>query len=311
MDTSARTASETTVGTLARRYVELVVATAGVLLFFVVLLLIGAAVVGPHDHGLPAETAAIMGDTWPGKPDNCVTGQLVPNCYREPVVTDAIVKQPLSTYSAFALTLAGLWVLWVLGRERAEGTTGSNPMIGNGFYLGALGLVGVLMGPGAILFHTPLTSWGGVLDQVSMYLLLGFMVAYNVVRTTRPDADRAVFVGVFAAVVVAGFLVAAASGDISTYLFIASALLVALFEVLTFAVFLPRRNVVRSPGRFWFGAVGALLAGVGVWIAGNPAVGGPTDFPFHLLWHVAAGVFLVAYFYYLRSETAKARVEST
>lgn len=295
-------------GTIVKRYVELIAAIVGVVLFFVILLLVGAAVVGPHDHGLPAETAAVLGDTWPGEPDNCVTEELVPNCYREPVAKDAIVKQPLSTWSAFALTLAGLWVLWVLGRERAAGTTGSNPMITDPFYKGALGWVGVLMGPGAILFHTTLTSWGGVLDQLSMYLLLGFMAAYNVVRTTRPQALRAVFLGVFAAIVIAGFLIATVSGDISTYLFIASALLVALFEVLTFAVFLPRGGHVRDPARFWLGAVGTLLIAVAVWIAGNPAVGGPTDFPFHLLWHTMAGVFLVAYFYYLRSETRKARV---
>lgn len=297
-------------GAVLRRYVELVVATVGVILFFAVLLLVGATVVGPHDHGLPPETAAIMGDTWPGEPDGCVTEELVPNCYREPVVTDAIVKQPLSTYSAFALTLAGLWIMWVLARERAAGATGSNPMVTEPFYKGALAWVAVFMGPGAILFHTPLTLWGGILDQLSMYLLLGFMVAYNVVRTTRPQADRAVFLTVFAAIVVAGFLVAALSGGARTYLFIASALLVATFEVLTFAVFLPRRAVARDPLKFWLGTVGSLLVAVAVWIGGNPAVGPPTEFPFHMLWHIGAAVFIVAYFYYLRSEQARARVGS-
>ena len=309
MGTPTRTgsAADTSLRAVLGRYVELVAAAVAVALFFIVLLVIGAAVVSPHDHGLPAETATILGDTWPGDPDPCVTEELVPNCYREPVVTDAIVKQPLSTYSAFALTLAGLWVLWVLARERARGVSGPNPMVADPFYKGAMGLVGVLMGPGAILFHATLTAWGGVFDQVSMYLLLGLMVAYNVVRTTMPTAHRAVFLGVFAAVVVVGFLVATVSGGISTYLFIASAVLVGLFEVLTFAVFLPRRGLARDPLRFWLGAVGTLALAIAVWVAGNPSVGGPTDFPFHFLWHVAAAVFLVAYFYYLRSEAARNR----
>jgi hypothetical protein len=308
MGTATGSSTGTSVGDVLGRYVEPIMAALSVVLFFVLLVLIGAAVVGPHDHGLPPETAAVLGDTWPGEPDGCVTEEAVPNCYREPVVRDAIVKQPLSTYSAFALSAAGLWILWLLARERARGVTGPNPMIADPFYKGALGLVGVLMGPGAIVFHATLTNWGGIFDQFSMYLLLGFMTAYNVVRTTRPRADRAVFLGVFAAVVAAGFLVAAVSGDISTYLFIASAIVVAAFEVVTFALLLPRIGVRRSPARFWLGAVGTLVVAVSVWLAGNPNIGGgPTDFPFHLIWHVSSAAFVVAYFYYLRSEAPRSR----
>lgn len=287
---------------LLRQYLEFTVAAAGVVLFFVLLLVFGLALVGPHEHGLPPETAAVLGETWPGAPDSCVTDEDGPNCYREPIVADAVVKQPFSTYSALALSAAGLWILWLLGRERGAGRRGPNPMIGDPFYQGALGWVGVLMGPGSIVFHATVTDWGGIFDQLSMYLLLGFMAAYNVVRGTRPQAERTVFSLVFGAIVVVGLLVAAVAGAAGIYLFAASGLLVAGFELLSFYWLLPRAGFVRDPLHFWIGTIGTLAAALAVWIASNPLAGPPIGFPFHLIWHVLSAAFVVAYFYYLRSE---------
>lgn len=74
-------------------------------------------------------------------------------------------------------------------------------------------------------------------------------------------------------------LIAGLAGSASTYIFIATGVAV--------------------------GAFGTLAVAIAFWIASNPALGSPTDFPFHIFWHVLSGAFLVAYFYYLRSEQPK------
>lgn len=293
-----------------QRYREFVIGVVSVVVFMVLLVLLGAAVVETRGHGFTPQTAAAMGETWPGKPDICVTAQEVPNCYREHVVKDAIVKQPVSSASALALTVAGLFILWRVGWERSTRRTGPNPMITDPFYKTALGLVGVLMGPGSILFHATLTAWGGMFDQYSMYLLLGFMVSYNVVRVFRPEADRTVFLLTFAGISAAGLVVAGLGSaeifpaDAVTIIFIGCGVLVGLFEAAVWIWFLPD-GWVRDPWRFWLGALGTLAVAIAFWLVSNEDNGPPTDFPWHMFWHVFAGVFILAYYCHLRSEKPK------
>lgn len=293
-----------------QRYREFVIGVVSVVVFMVLLVLLGAAVVEHRGHGFTPQTAAAMGETWPGKPDICVTEQEVPNCYREPVVKDAIVKQPVSSASALALTVAGLFLLWRVGWDRSTGRRGANPIANDPFYKTALGLVGVLMGPGSILFHATLTAWGGMFDQYSMYLLLGFMVSYNLIRLARPEADHMVFLLMFAGISAAGLVIAGlAVTDIipagaSTGIFIGCGVAVGIFEVVVF-IWLRFNGWERDHLRFWLGALGTLATAIAFWLVSNEDMGPPTDFPWHLFWHVLSGVFILAYYCHLRSEKPK------
>lgn len=295
-----------------QRYREFVIGVVSVVVFMVLLVLLGAAVVEHRGHGLEPATAEALGETWPGKPDVCVTeGEDGPNCYREQIVKDAVVKQPVSSASALALTVAGLFILWRVGWERSTGRRGTNPMVNDPFYKTALGLVGVLMGPGSILFHATVTAWGGMFDQYSMYLLLGFMASYNIVRISRPEADHTVFLLTFAGISACGLVLAGLAsadiipGDWATVIFIACGILVGLFELGVYLWWLPD-GWARDPWRFWIAAIGTLVVAIAFWLVSNDFAGQPTDFPWHMFWHIFAGVFLLGYYCHLRSERPKA-----
>jgi hypothetical protein len=180
-----------------------------------------------------------VGKSWPGAFDICVVDveqPVLPNCYREPVSKGAIIKQPMSTASALALIVVGLVILFVLARAASSNTAG----VGS-FYGESLGFVALAMGPGSILFHATLTAWGGWLDQMSMYLLLGFMVAYGAGRATRRG------IGTFIAVYVS-FLCAAVVATVAVGLlaFIVTALLVSAFEIVLLYSLLARAATARS-----------------------------------------------------------------
>lgn len=88
----------------------------------------------------------------------------------------------MSSVSALALSLVGLIILLVAGRESAART---EPRLFHTPYAEWLGFVALAMGPGSIVFHATLTQWGGWLDQMSMYLLLSFMASYDLSRVLR------------------------------------------------------------------------------------------------------------------------------
>ena len=287
---------------MLKDYVEFVVGIGLLFVFTLGLLVVGIAVVEPRPAGIAPAVDAQLGERWPGRPDSCVSDEAVANCYREPVRRDAILKQPYSVVSALGYSLVGLIILWLVGFERRRGSGGSNAMTADPFYKGALGWVALAMGPGAMIYHATVTHWGGVFDQLSMYALLAFMVAYNLVVVAQWVDQKAAFVIAYLLVLGAGAVAAIASG--SVIIFLLSAIAVAGWELLVFATLLrswTRRQ--RDPVTFWLGAVVPLGIAIIVWLCSNPDVAGdPVDFPWHLVWHLTSAAFIFGYFMYLRTE---------
>jgi hypothetical protein len=50
------------------------------------------------------------------------------------------------------------------------------------FFPAIYGVMTILMGPGSMFFHASLKRWGGWIDGVSMYLFMGYILVYNIVR---------------------------------------------------------------------------------------------------------------------------------
>lgn len=279
----------------------------GLVVFFAVFLLAASLLV--DGSGTRAEQIAdgrlvSIGKSWPGTLDGCVTDvsrPVLPNCYREPVDRDSIIKQPFSSGSALAYSLVGLAILWLSARRHSEG---SARVAFEAPYREWMGAVVVAMGPGAILFHGTLTAWGGWFDLMSMYGLLAFVVAYDLTRLRGVGVSFfSVFFGLF--ITLAG-AVAAASGDARLVSFIAIAVGIAVFELLVCFVLL-KDSGLRRDGRLL--GVALLILGVSLvpWSASTPGVGGPTSVPYHLVWHLMSALFIVAYYRYLRSEARSPR----
>ena len=266
--------------------------------FSVGLPLIGLAVV--DDPGkterLPDGRVVSVGKSWPGAFDSCVVDvkrRVLPNCYREKVSRDSVIKEPVSSISALALSIVGLVILLVTGLERAAGTEPPNFRTP---YPEWLGFVAIAMGPGSIVFHATLTKWGGWFDQMSMYLLLSFMASYDLIRVLRRGFYT--FLALYAGILV---VAAVAASFIGLVAFIVTGVCTGILVAVVLYFLLRRVGLERDKWRFWL-AVGLFGASLAPWLASNPFAGDPTDIPFHAAWHVLSAVFIGAYWLYLRSE---------
>jgi hypothetical protein len=250
--------------------------------------------------------SVVVGESWPGALDDCVTDAdqaVLPNCYREAVAVDSFVKQPASTYSTLAFCAVGLGILAMVDRARRRGILG--PLLRQ--EEAWLGFVALGMGPGSALFHGTLTAWGGWFDQLSMYALLSFIVACDVVRVRRsPPRLSTLFWGLFAI----SCVLKAVTGSAGTYVFIAAGIGTGVFSVVSWRRLLPAVGL-RRDGRRLVLALTVLGAAIVPWLLSNPSSGNPTTTPYHAAWHVLSAAFVGAYWWYLRSEEAIAPAPAT
>lgn len=269
----------------------------------------------PNEHREPATDGrgdVSIGVSWSPpfeKFDTCVIspfepGAELPNCYREPVARDSFVKQPVSVIAAVALSLSGFAILWWTARSPATGPFGS-------YYRTWFGFVALMMGPGSMVFHASLSEIGGWLDQVSMYMLLAFLLAYTTLRFFRIERSAELifallYAGLLLVFSVVGYLTI---GEHSLLVFVITAVTAGVIDG-AFALYVARGGGPYSrSGLRWVLAFGVLASAfVPWWIASNPdlARAGTTGFPFHAIWHVFAAGFVFAYFWYLKSETLRA-----
>jgi hypothetical protein len=101
-------------------------------------------------------------------------------CYCE-AFSGGIIMQTWNSYSALVMSAAGIWVLITL----AFPIQPKNRMTSVTFYPFVYGLLAVYLGPGSMFFHGSFTYIGGFLDTTSMYLWLGFILVYNILRVSN------------------------------------------------------------------------------------------------------------------------------
>ena len=253
-----------------------------------------------------------IGVSW-GSPfeafDTCVItpqfpGSELPNCYREKVARDSFIKQPLSVLAAVAFSVVGFVILFWTGRQ------GSTTSPFGPFYRAWFGFVALAMGPGSMVFHASLSSLAGWLDQVSMYMLLAFVLGYTILRLLPSTGYAevifgAIYFGLLIVFMVVGYLTL---GEHALKVFAGIGIGVGLIDG-AFALYLAlgRGRYVRK-GLRWVWSFVAFVVAMVVWAFSNPSIlkEDPTDFPFHGIWHVLAAAFVAVYFWYLTSETARA-----
>lgn len=241
---------------------------------------------------------------WPGELDSCTLRG--GNCYCEAFSRDRVaIRQAVNTWTGLIAALGGLIILAIADRDRRSTTPAAGPMSAGGFYAIAYGALAVFLGPGSMFFHAGLTRFGGWLDNMSMVLYVSFLLLYDASRIFRFDANRALFIGLFAGVnVLFGVLIWLVDGS-GTVAFAILAVGAVLAQI---AILLWRPGGVSRHFMPWLlAALIAFAVAFVVWRlswTGAPLCDPNSVLQGHGLWHalaMAATPFLL--FFYLREES--------
>jgi hypothetical protein len=111
------------------------------------------------------------------KPASCMPA----NCFCE-AIHDGTVAQPANTWSSFAFVLVGLLVV---GQAREDvRRLRSSLMTRQLAYPMVYGIALAVIGLGSAFYHASLTFAGQAVDVMGMYLLVCFILLYNISRLT-------------------------------------------------------------------------------------------------------------------------------
>ena len=91
-----------------------------------------------------------------------------------------LIKQPANTWSNAGFIIAGLLMAWQLSHGRFA--QNKNRLTQSIFTATFFSCLVVLLGPGSMAMHATETSIGGMLDILSMYLVVAFAASYAMQR---------------------------------------------------------------------------------------------------------------------------------
>ncbi len=242
---------------------------------------------------------------WPGGYDTCVAqraGGPVDTCYCEQLRSGAI-KQPANTFSDLGFVIVGMILLAIAGRENGRARPRNpNPMNTGSWVACLFGLVVIFLGPGSMMFHASMTAWGGFFDSTSMYLLLAFLIGYDLLQAMQRMAPWLCWLGGIVALAVFMGL-AAVWPEQATLLF-------GFMVILTLSIEVPIWCGAWGVKRSWLPLglfIGTFLTSLLIWVLSK--TGGPLCNPESILlqghawWHLGSAAAMVFLFWYLRSET--------
>jgi len=221
------------------------------------------------------------------------------------ILGDYKVRQPLSTWSDLGFILSGMMILFLLGYSFGAP---NNPMIAPSVNVVSgiailYGLIVIFMGPGSMYYHASQRHWGGLLDNLSMYLWALFVLVYDLARVAR--FDDGLFYLILALLVVGVFALRLFLPGSGTAIF---AVLVAGYIAFGLLVLYGQPNgVVRDQGWFWAGIISFALAML-FWILSNdkpikvPWLTGESVVQGHAVFHLLSALTTFFVFIYLRSE---------
>lgn len=223
------------------------------------------------------------------------------NPYCETVDRDALIRQPINTWSNLGPILAGLAIL--LHLAWADNRRASNPMQQRGFFTTLYGLLVIWLGPGSMFFHASMKEWGGWLDNLSMNMYVLFPIAYDLVRML--GRGKKTFLGIYLPSVFTLALLGAVV-DWEHFGKLVFGLLILVAVGLEVWVMLDDR--LDRQWRWFFAGMGVFGVAFLIWIlsATDAPLCEPDGlFQGHAVWHVLAAVATVFFYVYFRSETRR------
>src|SRR3990172_103423 len=231
---------------------------------------------------------------WPGRDDECVQQSA---CYCERFRV-GMVKQPSNTWSNLAFVLVGLLILLSAAGAPAEAR---NPMTTEPFYAISYGLLVITLGPGSMFFHASMKGWAGILDNLSMFFFVSFVLIYDVFRLIGSESVPG-FALVYLAVNAALFALRLSWAGSGKWIFGSLVALTVIIEVLVLA------NLGNAHREFipWL-LTALLLFGLAVVVWSLSNTGGPlcrpgSWFQGHALWHILTAATTGFVYLYLLTE---------
>lgn len=250
--------------------------------------------------GIAVVALATLPSPWADlRPATCMPA----DCFCEGI-RDSLVRQPVNTISGLLFLPVGILILlsgWIGPRV---GAGGENLLRTRLVYSQLFGGATILVGLGTALYHASLTFVGQTIDVLGMYLLVTYLLVYNLSRMS-PLPQRVVLgVYVLGNAALLGLLITVPELRRQAF----AALVVA---VLASELLIRRNRRVRMRTRYLLGAVLVLASGFLVWVIDLAGVACDPDgwIQGHAVWHLAgAGATWLVYLFY-RSETLSARAE--
>jgi hypothetical protein len=252
--------------------------------------------------GVEAVSAVLLGYSWEGwRPATCMPDR----CFCERI-RDGAVRQPVNTWSNLAFILTSLLVIVIASCDqiRASRSGVSNPMRTQFIYPAVYGVVAILVGVGSTWYHMSLAFAGQVVDVISMYLLTGFMLLYNLSRMHRLSPKTFAVCYVLLNVVL-GYLSIRWPAS-RRWIFLALVVAVIVSEVLVRRARRPRMNAA-----FLYAGFVSLGMACGAWILDiTRAICSPTGwFQAHAMWHILMAALIGFIYLYYRSEDGCTRCD--
>lgn len=270
---------------------------------------------------------------WPGNPDTCLDPDrdgkysLKGNtCFCEPFKLQDVlqnkpgVRQYLNTWSNMYIVLSALWLVVYVQTDRkppSESSNDLNRMRTTDFYPIFYIQVAVFLALGSMWFHASIVWWGGIFDQMSMYTLVSFILAYSLVRLF--NSPLYIFISLYGMFLILYFALAYIEADSQTVITI-SMIPYGIMEIVIWI----RDWLLDPEGRgnfgsfwghlwsylksllnywkFWLIAIGTFI--LAVILRGESNTGGPlcrVSYLFHGLWHVLCGLMAVMLYVHWRA----------
>lgn len=239
---------------------------------------------------------------WPGGPDTC----FVPNevdgldqCYCE-TLRSGLIKQVANTWSNLGFVIVGLSLLLIAGKDKVRSDATNS--LSNGSSIAILfGSVIVLMGPGSMFFHASMVDWAGFIDSTSMFLLLFFIIGYNLYQVTSSALFSWLSWIISLAITVSALTLVILIPEIAAEIFIAFAVLTALIDLV---VHLASR--LKRSWKWYFSFLGVFSIAIVIWVmsgTGMPlCIEDAVFLQGHAWWHLLSAVSMIFLFFYYRSE---------
>jgi hypothetical protein len=259
---------------------------------------------------------------WPGKVNECVKGPTTDTCYCEgfshaQAISGAPgVRQPTNTWSNLYAIATSLLVAWVVYYDRSKGDS-TNPIRSRSWIPDLCVFAVQFLGLGSMWFHGSIKQWGGVTDQLSMFVYSAFLIFYTVRRLWD---NEWFFWFAWGGTVIAVTAIAAALSKfdkISLVLILIQVAIYLAFELWTWARSEWKNWALGKPSTRWMWclAVFSILMATLFWKlseTGGPMCDPKSGFQGHgLLWHPLAGVMAVLLYFYWRQDDNAARYNPT
>ena len=209
---------------------------------------------------------------WPGTPIDCSD-----SCFCE-ASHPGWARQPANTLSNLVPVALAFVAAAGAVRQPPESSAGAA-------FARAFPVALALQGAGSMFYHASLVEWGGSLDSMSMFLVMGLFLSVNVARLRGFGAST--LLGLWGALAAAGVVLASVEGRAIPLVMFAM-----LIANLGLEVVMSRRRTTNE---------GWLRAGLAVFVASNvvwalsvapgTALCAPTSWlQGHAVWHAGAGV---------------------